>query len=149
MPVSNSYELSLLKLPSFHLLGTDSLLLAGKNESEAGGRVREMVRKVDLEPQINKKPAELSGGQCQRVAIARALVKDPRLILADEPTANLDAENSYQILELMVELNKEHRAAFIFSTHDEKVTRYIRREIHLEDGSICGDKRRNGFGDLE
>jgi putative ABC transport system ATP-binding protein len=94
--------------------------------------------------QIIKKPAQLSGGQCQRVAIARALVKDPLLILADEPTANLDSENSHQILELMRELNHEYKAAVIFSTHDEKVTRYIRREVRLEDGRVSSDQRRNG-----
>ena len=107
-------------------------------------RVKDMVAKVGLMDQINKKPAQLSGGQCQRVAIARALVKDPLLILADEPTANLDSENSHQILELMQELNHEFKAAVIFSTHDEKVTRYIRREVRLEDGRINGDKLRNG-----
>ena len=103
-------------------------------------------RKMD---QIKKKPSELSGGQCQRVAIARALVKEPELVLADEPTANLDKENSHQILELMLNLNKNFDAAFIFSTHDEKVTRFISREITLEDGCVKRDKIRNGIGKLE
>jgi putative ABC transport system ATP-binding protein len=120
------------------------LILNGQKESQVRERVEEMVAKVGLEDQINKKPAQLSGGQCQRVAIARALVKDPLLILADEPTANLDSENSRQILELMQELNHEYKAAVIFSTHDERVTRYIRREVRLEDGKISWDKRRNG-----
>lgn len=120
------------------------LILNGQKESQVRERVEAMVAKVGLEDQINKKPAQLSGGQCQRVAIARALVKDPLLILADEPTANLDSENSRQILELMQELNHEYKAAVIFSTHDERVTRYIRREVRLEDGRISWDKRRNG-----
>ena len=120
------------------------LILNGLKESHVRERVENMVAKVGLMDQINKTPAQLSGGQCQRVAIARALVKDPMLILADEPTANLDSENSHQILELMRELNHEYKAAVIFSTHDEKVTRYIRREVRLEDGRVSWDKRRNG-----
>ena len=125
------------------------LLLNGLKESEARGRVMDLVDQVGLGPQVKKKPAQLSGGQCQRVAIARALVKNPSLILADEPTANLDAENSFQILELMKLLNRQFRSAFIFSTHDEKVTRFVNREIGLEDGRVAWDKRRNGFGELE
>ena len=120
------------------------LILNGLKESHVRERVESMVAKVGLMDHINKKPAQLSGGQCQRVAIARALVKDPLLILADEPTANLDSENSHQILELMRELNHEYKAAVIFSTHDEKVTRYIRREVRLEDGRVSSDQRRNG-----
>ena len=120
------------------------LLLNGLKESHVRERVENMVAKVGLMDQIKKKPAQLSGGQCQRVAIARALVKDPLLILADEPTANLDSENSQQILRLMQELNHEYKAAVIFSTHDEKVTRYIRREVRLEDGRVSWDESRNG-----
>ena len=116
------------------------LILNGLKENQVRERVEAMVAKVGLQDQINKKPAQLSGGQCQRVAIARALVKDPLLILADEPTANLDSENSHQILNLMQTLNQEFKAAVIFSTHDEKVTRYIRREVKLEDGRIVSDK---------
>ncbi|KMP11962.1 ABC transporter [Candidatus Nitromaritima sp. SCGC AAA799-C22] len=138
LPVYNVYENVLFPF-----------LLANRKESEVRDRVMAMVEQVGLLEQVRKKPAELSGGQCQRVAIARALVKDPRLVLADEPTANLDKENSYQILQLMVELNKNFNAAFVFSTHDEKVTKFIRREIGLEDGYVKWDKRRNGFGDLE
>ena len=119
------------------------LILNGLKESHVRERVENMVAKVGLMDQINKKPAQLSGGQCQRVAIARALVKDPLLILADEPTANLDSENSHQILRLMQELNHEYKAAVIFSTHDEKVTRYIRREVRLEDGRVSWDESRN------
>jgi len=116
------------------------LLLSGSKEKDARERVMNIINKVGLSDQVKKRPSQLSGGQCQRVAIARALVKDPLLILADEPTANLDSKNSLQILELMSELNKQYKAAVVFSTHDEKVTRYVRREVGLEDGKIIYDK---------
>ena len=116
------------------------LLLNGSKEKDARERVMNIVNKVGLSDQVKKRPSQLSGGQCQRVAIARALVKDPLLILADEPTANLDSKNSLQILELMSELNQQYKAAVVFSTHDEKVTRYVRREVGLEDGEIISDK---------
>ncbi|MBV51579.1 MAG: lipoprotein-releasing system ATP-binding protein LolD [Nitrospinae bacterium] len=138
LPVYNIYENILFPF-----------LLANLKESAVRDRVMSIIEQVGLMPQINKRPSELSGGQCQRVAIARALVKEPRLVLADEPTANLDKENSYQILELMLDLNKKFDAAFIFSTHDEKVTKFVRREVGLEDGYVRWDKRRNGVGDFE
>lgn len=116
------------------------LLLKGSKEKNVRDRVMDIVGKVGLSDQSKKRPSQLSGGQCQRVAIARALVKDPPLILADEPTANLDTENSLQILELMRELNRQYKAAVVFSTHDEKVTRFIRREVKLEDGRVLADK---------
>ena len=116
------------------------LLLNDSKEKDARDRVMNIINKVGLSDQVKKRPSQLSGGQCQRVAIARALVKDPLLILADEPTANLDSKNSLQILELMSELNKQYKAAVVFSTHDEKVTRYVRREVGLEDGKIISDK---------
>lgn len=115
------------------------LLLNKEKESAVRDRVMNMVEQVGLGPEANKKPSELSGGQCQRVAIARALIKGPSLILADEPTANLDAENSYHILELMKKLNEDFNAAFIFSTHDEKVGRFVTREVQLEDGRVTKD----------
>ena len=129
LPVYSVYENILLPL-----------LLNGLKENTVRERVIDIVSKVGLLDQIKKKPSQLSGGQCQRVAIARALVKDPLLILADEPTANLDSKNSLQILELMQNLNQQYKAAVVFSTHDEKVTRYIDREIGLEDGKIIFDK---------
>lgn len=129
LPVYNVYENVLFPL-----------LLNDVKESVVREKVRSLIDQVGLTPQIDKKPTELSGGQCQRVAIARALIKDPALVLADEPTANLDAENSYHILELMLKLNREFKAAFIFCTHDEKVTKFVRREVRLEDGNIEWDK---------
>lgn len=123
------------------------LLLMGKKESEVRGKVRDLIDLVGLSDQIGKRPSALSGGQCQRVAIARALVKDPSVVLADEPTANLDAENSYHVLELMQNLNREFGAAFVFSTHDEKVTHYVRREVRLEDGYVKQDKTKEVGGE--
>lgn len=122
------------------------LLIKGDKESKVRDQVMNIIETVGLGEFYKKKPSELSGGQCQRVAIARALVKEPILVLADEPTANLDSENSYRILELMRDLNIKFGSAFLFSTHDEKVTRYIRREICLVDGYVQSDKidRENG-----
>ena len=125
------------------------LLLNDAKESDVREKVRSLVDMVGLTPEINKRPTELSGGQSQRVAIARALIKDPALVLADEPTANLDAENSYHILELMLKLNRDFKAAFVFCTHDEKVTKYIRREVRLDDGSVQWDKTKQSNGELE
>ena len=82
----------------------------------------------------------LSGGECQRVAIARAMVKKPVMVLADEPTANLDAENSHHILQTMVKLNRELNTTFIFATHDEKVISYLKRRISLADGKVIKDE---------
>ena len=122
------------------------LLLNKEKESSVRDRVMNMVEQVGLGPEANKKPSELSGGQCQRVAIARALIKGPSLILADEPTANLDAANSYHILELMKKLNEDFNAAFIFSTHDDKVGRFVNREVQLEDGRITQDREKTPEG---
>jgi len=100
------------------------------------------LKEVGLEGLENRKPLELSGGQQQRVAIARALVKDPILILADEPTANLDSENGKNIMSLMQKLNQEKQTTFIFSTHDKMVMDFSKRIITLHDGIIVEDKRR-------
>lgn len=96
---------------------------------------------VGLENMANKKPSKLSGGEGQRVAIARAMVKRPELVLADEPTANLDAKNAHVILKMMKKLNEELKTTFLFSTHDEKVMAYMNRLIHLEDGRVVKDER--------
>lgn len=112
-------------------------LLLLKIESE---RRRKMVMEaldwVGLSSKSKSKPLQLSGGECQRVAIARAMVKKPILVLADEPTANLDAENSHNILKTMRELNRELNTTFVFATHDEKVISYLGRKIYLLDGKI-------------
>jgi len=96
---------------------------------------------VGLTDKIKSRPAQLSGGECQRVSIARAMVKEPRIVLADEPTANLDAANSHNILQTMEKLNSELKTTFIFATHDEKVIQYLRRKISLEDGKVVADEQ--------
>ena len=100
----------------------------------------ESLEWVGLADRANSKPAQLSGGQSQRVAIARAIVKKPELVLADEPTANLDAENSNNIMKTMVQLNEGLETTFIFATHDEKVMQYLKRKISLVDGSVEKDE---------
>jgi putative ABC transport system ATP-binding protein len=102
--------------------------------------VLEALEWVGLSDKASSKPAQLSGGESQRVAIARAMVKRPRIVIADEPTANLDAKNSHNILQTMVRLNKELKTTFIFATHDEKVIKYLRRIITLEDGAVAKDE---------
>jgi putative ABC transport system ATP-binding protein len=105
---------------------------------------------VKLADRAKSKPAQLSGGESQRVAVARAIVKEPSIILADEPTANLDAENSFNILDTMEELNHELNTTFIFATHDEKVIKYLRRKITLVDGKVTKDEvyeQKNSKGD--
>jgi putative ABC transport system ATP-binding protein len=105
--------------------------------------VTQALEWVGLADRARSKPAQLSGGQSQRVAIARAVVKKPAIILADEPTANLDAETSHNILRTMVTLNRELGTTFLFATHDEKVIRYLRRRITLVDGKVADDRPMN------
>ena len=95
---------------------------------------------VGLTDKIKSRPAQLSGGECQRVSIARAMVKTPKIVLADEPTANLDTKNSHNILQTMEKLNRELNTTFIFATHDEKVIQYLRRKISLDDGQVVSDE---------
>ena len=99
------------------------------------------VESVGLIDKLDSKPNQLSGGQCQRTAIARAIVHKPSIVLADEPTANLDSENSFHIMEIMKQLNKDFETSFIFSTHDEKIMSYLKRIIFLEDGQVSEDKK--------
>lgn len=117
------------------------LLLLNLTASERKSRVLETLEWVGLTDKIKSRPAELSGGECQRVAIARAMVKRPVLVLADEPTANLDSVNSHNILKTMLRLNEELKTSFIFATHDEKVIAYLRRIIRLEDGRVVADEQ--------
>jgi len=128
MPVYTVYEnvefpLLLLKMPA----------------SDRKKAVLEALEWVGLTDKIKSKPPQLSGGESQRVAIARAMVKIPDLVLADEPTANLDAENSHHILQTMEKLNKDLQTTFVFATHDDKVITYLRRIIRLEDGQVVSD----------
>lgn len=117
------------------------LLLLGMASTVRRKLVMDALEWVGLVERAESKPAQLSGGQNQRVAIARAVVKKPELVLADEPTANLDAENSHNIMNTMVQLNEELKATFVFATHDEKVIRYLKRKVTLVDGRIEKDER--------
>ena len=101
--------------------------------------VMHFINEVGLADRMKNKPNELSGGQRQRVAVARALVTRPLIILADEPTANLDTETGHRILTLMQEINEHEKTTFIFSTHDEHILEHARRVIRLRDGSIIGE----------
>jgi len=116
------------------------LLLLGLPAAERRRRVMAALERVGLADRARSRPDQLSGGQSQRVAISRAVVKDPALVLADEPTANLDAANSHQVLRTMVRLNRELGTTFLFSTHDEKVIGYLRRRITLVDGAVAADE---------
>jgi len=122
------------------------LLQGGMTKKEREQRVREIVEQVGLEKQIRQRPNELSGGQRQRVAIARALVTRPRIVLADEPTANLDSTTGTNIIELMKEINRKARTTFIFSTHDPKVIDQAERVIRMADGRIVGEESRLSEG---
>ncbi|MDP3435349.1 MAG: ABC transporter ATP-binding protein [Bacteroidota bacterium] len=112
------------------------LLLLDYTTSERKKMVMDALEWVGLSDKVKSKPPQLSGGECQRVAIARAMVKKPSLVLADEPTANLDAANSHNILQTMLNLNRELKTTFIFATHDEKVIGYLKRKIFLKDGLV-------------
>jgi putative ABC transport system ATP-binding protein len=116
------------------------LLLQKIPGGERRRRVMEALERVGLADRSKSRPDQLSGGQCQRVAISRAVVKEPAIILADEPTANLDAENSHQVLRTMARLNRDLGTTFLFSTHDEKVVGYLRRRIVLQDGAVASDE---------
>ncbi len=118
------------------------LTLLGESARRTRDRSMEDLEAVGLGGLANRRPKELSGGQQQRVAIARALVKKPRLLLADEPTANLDSRTGGEILSLMLALNAEARTTFLFSTHDKMVMDYARRLILLRDGKIVEEKRK-------
>ncbi|HSV55627.1 MAG TPA: ABC transporter ATP-binding protein [Magnetospirillaceae bacterium] len=118
------------------------LVLLGCGKAEARKRSERALADVGLEGMSGRRPKEMSGGQQQRVAIARALVKKPALILADEPTANLDSTTGREVLELMLRLNESEGTTFIFSTHDHMVMDYARRLIELRDGRVERETRR-------
>ena len=120
------------------------LLLKGMKAADRKKRVHEMLEAVGLTDRAHHRPDQLSGGQQQRVAVARALATDPKLILADEPTANLDTENGKQIMDIMQRLNKETGVTFVFATHDPRVIGYANRVVTLQDGLITNDNKVNG-----
>jgi putative ABC transport system ATP-binding protein len=118
------------------------LLLQGVEKSERRDRSRRILEEVGLGKEINRRPKELSGGQQQRVAVARAIVSEPELVLADEPTANLDQKTGSSLLDLMHDLNHRKNITFIFSTHDRMVMEYAERLISLSDGMIIADNKK-------
>ena len=120
------------------------LLLNGTKPADRKKRANEMLEAVGLVDRANHRPDQLSGGQQQRVAVARALATNPKLILADEPTANLDSENGKQVMDIMQRLNKETGVTFVFATHDPRVISYAQRVVTLEDGLITKDNKVNG-----
>ncbi len=131
IPVLTAYEnvafvLSLLNIP----------------EKEVKERTMAILKEVGLKGMEDRRPTKLSGGQQQRVAIARALIKKPEIVLADEPTANLDSDTGREILELMKAMNEKYKTTFIFSTHDKMVMDYAQRLVMLHDGQIQSDKKR-------
>ncbi len=145
-------ELRLNKLgfifQSFNLIGVLNLfqnvefpllLQGGLTKGERDKRVRDIVDKVGLTDQMKQRPSELSGGQRQRVAIARALVTGPSIVLADEPTANLDSETGEAIIDLMKHLNQSEQTTFIFSTHDPEVMAHASRIVRMVDGRVVDD----------
>jgi putative ABC transport system ATP-binding protein len=112
------------------------LMLLGVKPAERAKRIKTILERVGLSEYIKHKPDELSGGQRQRVAICRALVHNPSLVLADEPTANLDSETGEMIIKLMMEMNRDMGVTFIFSTHDSLIMKHARKKIFLHDGII-------------
>lgn len=113
--------------------------LQGQPRKKSRTRAEEMLSAVGLDGLGNRRPKELSGGQQQRVAVARALAAEPQVILADEPTANLDSETAENLLQLMVHMNEERGVTFLFSTHDKLVMSYAKRIITLADGEVTED----------
>lgn len=116
------------------------LQLQKTDKEQREKRVMELLKEVGLEDKVNTKPGELSGGQQQRVAVARALASKPKIVLADEPTANLDSKAAAKLMDIMSKLNKEENITFLFSTHDQRVIKRARRVITLVDGKIDSDE---------
>jgi putative ABC transport system ATP-binding protein len=131
MPVLTAYENAELVL-----------WVQGREPRERRRRVMELLAQVGLDGLEHRRPSQLSGGQQQRVAIARAIASDPAIVLADEPTANVDSETAAKLLDIMEELNREHAVTFLFSTHDPQVMERARRVVRLVDGQIASDDRK-------
>lgn len=119
------------------------LQLQGIPESEHPARINPLLQELGLEGLEHRRPSELSGGQQQRVAVARAIIGRPSIILADEPTANLDSETAISLLNMMHRLNREQGVTFLFSSHDQRVIDIARRVVRLRDGRIFEDVRKN------
>ncbi|MGB9300007.1 MAG: ABC transporter ATP-binding protein [Anaerolineae bacterium] len=133
LPGLNAYEN--IELP---------LLLAGKNGKQRKERVTELLEAVGVADRAQHRPDQMSGGEQQRVAVARALATNPVLVLADEPTANLDTENGRQVMEIMQRLNQETGTTFVCATHDPRVVAFARRVVELRDGKVSDDRRLAG-----
>lgn len=116
------------------------LQIQGKSFSEAKKKAFNRLEDVGLLEVVGHRPDKMSGGQQQRVAVARALVTDPALVIADEPTANLDSDNAYKIIQLMHDLNQKEDTTFVFSTHDQRILSKVERLVQLEDGQIKGEE---------
>ena len=116
-----------------------TLMLQGMPLAERRAIVEPLLARVGLADEMHRRPHELSGGQQQRVAVARAIAPKPAIVLADEPTANLDSETAIDLLDLMVQLNQEHGVTFVFSTHDHNVINRARRVVRLDSGRIVSD----------
>lgn len=122
------------------------LVFCGVPKKERLKRAKEMLKKVGLEDRMNHKPSELSGGQQQRVSIARALINNPKLILADEPTGNLDSKTSVEILELLKKINKEEKTTLVVVTHSLNTCDYVNKVLKMKDGQLELDKEENKNG---
>ncbi|MEJ2288384.1 MAG: ABC transporter ATP-binding protein [Deinococcales bacterium] len=118
------------------------LELRGMSRREREERARRALDDLGMAAYADRRPNQLSGGQQQRVAVARALAAEPKIILADEPTANLDSETGHALIELMRHLNREHSVTFVFSTHDPRLLDSVDRIVRLEDGQVAGEERR-------
>ncbi len=116
------------------------MLLQKQDKKKRTERVMELLEQMQISEKARQRPSELSGGQQQRVAVARALASKPKFILADEPTANLDSKSTSNLLDIMATLNREEKATFIFSTHDQRVIDKARRVVMLQDGKIISDE---------
>ncbi|MCB1088684.1 MAG: ATP-binding cassette domain-containing protein, partial [Verrucomicrobiae bacterium] len=119
------------------------LQIQGVSRDDARNKALSLLGEVELAERAHHRPQKMSGGQQQRVAIARALVTDPILVIADEPTANLDTRNANLIIDLMRRINQTRGAAFIFSTHDDRLLDRVDRKVHLQDGEIIEDIKVN------